>query len=888
MSEEENALQKKKSHRERHSGRKAEKKKAKSPHVQELTDKQKNPKAFTFNSAIRAERRFRRKQDIETKRQHIPLIDRTPLEPPPVIVAVVGPPKLKKTKKTLKHRFWSEVYAGAKLFYLSGLLHEEYMRNEVKNLGRSFVAADRVEDLTSPELIRQNPKVDRLVSLYGYVRGVALNKMSSVHIPGCGDLKIHDVSHLPDPCPLPDKLKKRTLVEKERLIYAPFSGIGGIVYDKDAVYVELGGSHSFREKDDRPEKALVDSLRNAQETLDVKMARSELQLFSGAPSIVSAEVKENTVIPVNDSGRLRRKVVFADEEEESEDAVAAAEKKLLQVTAEDSEDEVPVKKRKLVDTTRYHGIGNNEDRAVHSKVSSLLSQLEEGVPVAGRSGDKPQSEECSDSDGDEDVGGLFRVVKKKQQRQQEQRDLMNSEDCSTFVVKQVRDWMDSGVCDIVRDCFVTGKWKESEDAEDLLRLDDASEDECFGDFEDLETGEKHSEKVSEKGDEVKNMSREELQEKKRKLKEKFDAEYDDKDGGKTYYDELKQEVDHQAQLNKNEFEGLDDGIRIQLEGYRPGMYVRVEVANVPCELIANFDPTYPLILGGLQAGEENIGFIQADFRIAATGSVVELDKSTQIMKKLKLTGTPYKIYKKTAFIRDMFNSTLEVAKFEGARLKTVSGIRGQIKKAVTKPEGAFRATFEDKILLSDIVFCRTWYRVEVPKLYNPVTSLLLSPEQKNLWRGMKTVGQLKRERGIRGEAASDSLGSFFKLIFPSLQPIERKPKAFHPLVIPRSLQKELPYKEKPKNVAKKTTKAANSGRIAVVREPHERKVASLMKMLKVSFGHKQEQLKQATKERMLSHKKDVEQEQRKKLQRHKELRKQVFRTLSKMSKTQKK
>lgn len=52
------------------------------------------------------------------------------------------------------------------------------------------------------------------------------------------------MSALPDPCPLPEKEKKRTLNERERLIYAPFSGVGGIVYDKDAVYIDLGGSHS--------------------------------------------------------------------------------------------------------------------------------------------------------------------------------------------------------------------------------------------------------------------------------------------------------------------------------------------------------------------------------------------------------------------------------------------------------------------------------------------------------------------------------------------------------------------------------------------------------------------------------------------------------------------
>jgi len=63
--------------------------------------------------------------------------------------------------------------------------------------------------------------------------------------------------------------------------------------------------------------------------------------------------------------------------------------------------------------------------------------------------------------------------------------------------------------------------------------------------------------------------------------------------------------------------------------------------------------------------------------------VLELNESFKIVKKLKLIGHPYKIMTNTAFVKDMFNTQLEVTQFEGAALRTASGVRGQIKKALT-------------------------------------------------------------------------------------------------------------------------------------------------------------------------------------------------------------
>lgn len=340
-------------------------------------------------------------------------------------------------------------------------------------------------------------------------------------------------------------------------------------------------------------------------------------------------------------------------------------------------------------------------------------------------------------------------------------------------------WEDEDTLDSIRNMFISGPVGEVDE-------EGQAYEEENGDFEDLEGGGENEAKevpyVGAPPTDHEAARAQALAKKKEALKAKFDEQYDDSDddGPKMdFYDEQKAEMARQRQLNEAEFEGLDNEARAQIEGYRAGSYVRLEIHNVPCEMVEHFDPRFPIIVGGLLAAEERFGYVTVrikrhrwftktlktndpiifslgwrrfqslpiyhlddhsirnrllkytpehmhcyatfygpvsapntgfcafnslssevpGFRVSATGVVLDIDRSTKIVKKLKLTGAPYKIFKNTAFIKDMFNSALEVAKFEGANIRTVSGIRGQIKKAMGKPDGAFRATFEDKILM---------------------------------------------------------------------------------------------------------------------------------------------------------------------------------------------
>ncbi|KAL4718781.1 hypothetical protein ACJJTC_007798 [Scirpophaga incertulas] len=1130
----ESAFDKKKAHRAKHAGRKAEKKKKKNQvDTSNLSARQRNPKAFAIQSAVRAERQFRRREDVIAKKQHIPQVDKTPLEPPPIVVAVVGPPRvgkttlinnliksfiktnvthtngpitivtskkrritliecnndinsmidiakcadlvlllcdasfgfemeifeflnicqvhgmpkimgvlthldmiknaktLKMTKKTLKHRFWTEVYPGAKLFYLSGILHGEYLRNEIKNLSRfisvmkfrplswrsthAYVLADRMEDVTNQEIIRKNSKVNRDIILYGYVRGVPLMKDSMVHIAGVGDMKISELSYLPDPCPLPSNEKKRHLMERERQIYAPFSGVGGIVYDKDAVYIELKGSHSHAQEDEETneKKTLLKNVVETTETIDEQMQESGFKLFSGGAVIYPEMVKDDEYLQKKNEGNVESDNDSTDgyeSDSEHDSGIDQSEKehndnsKLPwnnsfeendhensgnQEHSEDTNDDDNDDSLSDDDESRTQDFSikwkdkltekATEAYIERQKTSKNIMKLVYGDFEIGNK-TKYEKEESEEESGNEEIGGLFKKVTASQKKKLKEKEKLDLDECSFFYALDkplLRDWTNENNKQFLINHFVTGKRSTDEDASELLKLDDASDgdddEELYGDFEDLETGAKHSggdkpehTEKSEAGTKRKaDLTKSEILNKKLKLKAKFDAEYDNPDdhrikGDHSYYESLKAEALKQSELNKAVFENLDNGLRIEVEGFRPGLYVRMFFKNMPSEFVTNFDCSYPILIGALNMAEQNIGFVsckvkkhrwykkilktndpliislgwrrfqtlpiyskieddlkcrylkytpehvtcnmhffgpitpqntgflalqsvnnktneikQMGFRIAATGSVNEINKSTQIVKKLKLVGTPLKIYKKTAFIKDMFTSTLEVAKFEGARIKTVSGIRGQIKKALNKPEGAFRATFEDKILMSDIIFCRTWYKVDVTKFYAPVVNLLLPINSKNAWQGMKTKGQLKRERNIKNEANTDSM----------YLDVNREPKVFKPLRIPKELQKGLPYRFKPKDKTTTLSGKPNNkfkNRIAVVKSPYEQKVSNVMKMLKTNFDKKKETQKQATAERLKNHKKKLEEEEWRRIKRQKELKKKICRQLSKM------
>ncbi|KAL6785735.1 hypothetical protein ACKKBF_B01435 [Auxenochlorella protothecoides x Auxenochlorella symbiontica] len=1096
---------------------------------------------------------------------------------------------LKKTKKSLKHRFWSEIYQGmqsgwAKLFYLSGMRHGKYLKREILNLARfisvmkfrplswrmehPFLVADRFEDVTDPASIKADPKADRDVTLYGYVRGTNWRAGSRVHLAGVGDYQIEELTPLPDPCPLPatsQSGKRRSLSEKDRLLYAPMSDVGGLLYDADAMYIDIpdwkvqysaAGAANGRADGE----TMIRELASTRHGIDEQLQGAEIQVFKGAKPLPAdgaassdeeeredesadesgdedastgasgssddeseggsdsdeeGEPRQRDSLPGQEAvlaadGRHRRRAVFSTT---LEPRAGSGEDSSDENSGSDSDDEpgtAPRSRGALEDdqegsdsesgseaTSDEEGGGEDDDgdedeeglgaaarwkAAMLERAAALFSHRAADLQAAvygeravcpPASQQLPRAEpKAPSSDGDEDDDGdLFRPREAARGMQGPPSGL---EDCSRAWAAwdaTIAAWGDDAAVEGLRDRFVTGDWAAAEERSAARPRDGGAgadedpgseEEEVYGDFEDVETGDRFegsADPATRAAAAAIKLSaeeeRKELDAKRASKKAAFDAEYDQggsrgvKDGtgggkasskaskedveeeGETYYDALKKDLAERQARTDAALSTLGPDQRLAMEGHRPGDYVRLRFRGLPCELVRHFDPRSPVLVGGLGGGEEGVGCQQVrlkrhrwfprilknrdplvvsvgwrryqalpvygmqdnngrhrmlkytpehahclaawwgplappgtgvlavqklhgegrGWRIAATGVVLSLDASLRIVKKLKLVGTPHKILRHTAFVSGMFNSELEAAKFEGAGIRTVSGIRGTIKKALRAgvqgaKDGTFRATFEDKPLLSDMIFLRAWVAVDIPRFFNPITNLLEpraapaprapkpsknrkreeEPEREaaamlpqgsrggevaardhgrfeacmafkgarpgmvfklgsrgmgyyqdgddeaaaagaeapaegaegagagaghgaaepGSWVGMRTVADLRREQGVGAPRESDSL----------YRAIERKPRVFNPLKIPKNLQAALPFKSKPKTEAARKRKSLEQRR-AVVLEPEEKRAATLLNQLNAIRNAKagvrrearQKQLKQLAKRR---------------------------------------
>lgn len=445
---------------------------------------------------------------------------------------------------------------------------------------------------------------------------------------------------------------------------------------------------------------------------------------------------------------------------------------------------------------------------------------------------------------------------------------------------------------------------------------------------DLEEEEEEEEEVEDADDKSIEKQRAINAKKKAKLKQQFEEEEEFKGDDDPFnehdnwYEFQKAKMAKQLEINKSELSKLDEETRTKIEGYSAGSYVKLTFDSLPMEFIENFDPTFPIIVGGLLPTEERFGFINGrirrhrwhkkilksndplilsigwrrfqtlpiyttsdsrtrnrmlkytpehaycfttfygplvapnttfcgiqvvdkdhttgSFRIAATGIVEDLNAESSIVKKLKLVGYPSKIYRNTAFIKDMFTSAMEVAKFEGASIKTVSGIRGEIKRALSSPEGHFRATFEDRILMSDIVILRTWYPVKPKKFYNPVTSLLL--KDKDNWKGMRLTGEVRAVNGVETPKQKDS----------DYKKIERQERKFHALKVPKSIKSNLPFKSQIQDLKKQKNKTYLQKR-AVVMSSEEKNARKLIQTIQTIRNDK-ESMRKAKKDSKMKEK----------------------------------